>query len=142
MELQKSRRKYRKILKAYKGSESMLDRAFVVMMNPKNGQVLSMAGKRLVEKDGKTEIEDYALGTMTSSYELGSTVKGATVLTGFETKAITPGTYFYDAPMKFKGTREKKSWKEFGNIDDLRALQVSSNVYMFHTALKLQVWIM
>ncbi len=63
---------------------------------------------------------------MTSSYELGSTVKGATVLTGFETKAITPGTYFYDAPMKFKGTREKKSWKEFGNIDDLRALQVSS----------------
>ncbi|HDR4601549.1 MULTISPECIES: peptidoglycan D,D-transpeptidase FtsI family protein [Bacillus] len=138
MELQKKvEESIEKILKAYKGSESMLDRAFVVMMNPKNGQVLSMAGKRLVEKDGRTEVEDYALGTMTSSYELGSTVKGATVLTGFETKAITPGTYFYDAPMKFKGTREKKSWKEFGNIDDLRALQVSSNVYMFHTALKI-----
>ncbi|MFE9078366.1 peptidoglycan D,D-transpeptidase FtsI family protein [Bacillus mobilis] len=138
MDLQKKvEESIEKILKAYKGSESMLDRAFVVMMNPKNGQVLSMAGKRLVEKDGKTEVEDYALGTMTSSYELGSTVKGATVLTGFETKAITPGTYFYDAPMKFKGTKEKKSWKEFGNIDDLRALQVSSNVYMFHTALKI-----
>ncbi|PDZ45435.1 peptidoglycan D,D-transpeptidase FtsI family protein [Bacillus wiedmannii] len=138
MELQKKvEESIEKILKAYKGSESMLDRAFVVMMNPKNGQVLSMAGKRLVEKDGKTEVEDYALGTMTSSYELGSTVKGATVLTGFETKAITPGTYFYDAPMKFKGTKEKKSWKDFGNIDDLRALQVSSNVYMFHTALKI-----
>ncbi|PFJ96122.1 penicillin-binding protein [Bacillus cereus] len=138
MELQKKvEESIEKILKAYKGSESMLDRAFVVMMNPKNGQVLSMAGKKLVEKDGKTEIEDYALGTMTSSYELGSTVKGATILTGFETKAITPGTYFYDAPMKFKGTKEKKSWKEFGNIDDLRALQVSSNVYMFNTALKI-----
>ncbi|PHF01717.1 penicillin-binding protein [Bacillus wiedmannii] len=138
MELQKKvEESIEKILKTYKGSESMLDRAFVVMMNPKNGQVLSMAGKRLVEKDGKTEVEDYALGTMTSSYELGSTVKGATVLTGFEMKAIKPGTYFYDAPMKFKGTKEKKSWKEFGNIDDLRALQVSSNVYMFHTALKI-----
>ncbi|EJV49773.1 hypothetical protein IEK_02843 [Bacillus toyonensis] len=138
MELQKKvEESIEKILKAYKGSESMLDRAFVVMMNPKNGQVLSMAGKKLIEKDGKTEVEDYALGTMTSSYELGSTVKGATVLTGFETKAITPGTYFYDAPMKFKGTKEKKSWKEFGNIDDLRALQVSSNVYMFNTALKI-----
>ncbi|PHB05864.1 penicillin-binding protein [Bacillus wiedmannii] len=138
MELQKKvEESIEKILKTYKGSESMLNRAFVVMMNPKNGQVLSMAGKRLVEKDGKTEVEDYALGTMTSSYELGSTVKGATVLTGFETKAIAPGTYFYDAPMKFKGTKEKKSWKEFGNIDDLRALQVSSNVYMFHTALKI-----
>ncbi|PFY20081.1 penicillin-binding protein [Bacillus toyonensis] len=138
MELQKKvEESIEKILKAYKGSESMLDRAFVVMMNPKNGQVLSMAGKKLIEKDGKTEVEDYALGTMTSSYELGSTVKGATVLTGFETKAITPGTYFYDAPMKFKGTKEKKSWKEFGNIDDLGALQVSSNVYMFNTALKI-----
>ncbi|CAM4236934.1 peptidoglycan D,D-transpeptidase FtsI family protein [Bacillus paramycoides] len=138
MELQKKvEESIEKILKAYKGSESMLDRAFVVMMNPKNGQVLSMAGKKLVEKDGKIEVEDYALGTMTSSYELGSTVKGATILTGFETKAITPGTYFYDAPMKFKGTKEKKSWKDFGNIDDLRALQVSSNVYMFNTALKI-----
>ncbi|PGK33965.1 penicillin-binding protein [Bacillus anthracis] len=138
MELQKKvEESIEKILKAYKGSESMMDRAFVVMMNPKNGQVLSMAGKRLVEKEGKIEVEDYALGTMTSSYELGSTVKGATVLTGFEMKAITPGTYFYDAPMKFKGTREKKSWKAFGNIDDLRALQVSSNVYMFNTALKI-----
>ena len=35
----------------------MLDRAFVVMMNPKNGQVLSMAGKRLVEKDGKQKLK-------------------------------------------------------------------------------------
>ena len=69
-------------------------------------------------------------------------LKGATVLTGFETNAITPGTHFYDAPMKFKGTKEKKSWKNFGDIDDLRALQVSSNVYMFNIALKLLVWIM
>ncbi|EOP91349.1 penicillin-binding protein transpeptidase [Bacillus cereus HuB4-4] len=138
MELQKKvEESIEKILKTYKSSELMLDRAFVVMMNPKNGQILSMAGKKLEEKDGKTEIKDYALGTITSSYEVGSTVKGATVLTGFETKAISPGTYFYDTPMKFKGTKEKKSWKNFGNIDDLRALQVSSNVYMFNTVLKI-----
>ncbi|PFX73156.1 penicillin-binding protein [Bacillus cereus] len=138
MELQKKvEESIEKILKSYKDSETMLDRAFVVMMNPKNGQILSMAGKKLVEKDGKTEVEDYALGTMTSSYELGSTVKGATVLTGFETKAIKPGTNFHDAPMKFKGTKEKRSWKDFGDLDDLRALQVSSNIYMFNTALKI-----
>ena len=42
-------------------------------------------------------------------------------------------------PMKFKGTQAKKSWNVsgFGNINDLRALQVSSNVYMFQTALKI-----
>ena len=60
----------------------MLDRAFVVMMNPKNGKYYQWLGKAC-RKDGKMEVEDYALGTLTSSYELGSTVKGATVLTGF-----------------------------------------------------------
>lgn len=126
-----------KRLKEFKGSEPLLDRAFVVMMDPKTGQLLSMAGKKLVKKDGNIKVEDYALGTLTSSYELGSTVKGATLLTGFETGSITPGTYFHDAPMHFKGTKPKKSWKDFGSIDDLRALQVSSNVYMFNTALKI-----
>ena len=40
--------------------------------------------------------------------------------------------------MKFKGTQAKKSWKiRIWYINDLRALQVSSNVYMFNTALKI-----
>ena len=48
MELQKeSGRKYRENLRAFKSSEPLLDRAFVVMTNPNNGQILSMAGKRL-----------------------------------------------------------------------------------------------
>ena len=33
-----------KNLLKYKGGQPLLDRAFVVMMNPKNGEVLSMAG--------------------------------------------------------------------------------------------------
>ena len=78
-----------------------MDRAFVVMMNPKNGQILSMAGKKIVNKDGGMQIEDYALGTMTSSYELGSTVKGATLLAGYQTDTIKPYTHFFDAPMYF-----------------------------------------
>ncbi len=128
-----------KNLRAFKSSEPLLDRAFVVMTNPNNGQILSMAGKKIVEKEGKIEIEDLALGNMTTSYELGSAVKGATLLTGYETGAIHPGDQFYDAPMKFKGTQAKKSWNVsgFGNINDLRALQVSSNVYMFQTALQI-----
>ena len=140
MELQKKvEESIEKNLRAFKSSEPLLDRAFVVMTNPNNGQVLSMAGKKIVEKEGVLEIEDLALGNMTTSYELGSAVKGATLLTGYETGAIHPGDLFYDAPMKFKGTQAKKSWNVsgFGNINDLRALQVSSNVYMFQTALKI-----
>ncbi|MFJ8414685.1 peptidoglycan D,D-transpeptidase FtsI family protein [Bacillus paramycoides] len=139
MDLQKKvEESLEKNLRAFHSSEPMMDRAFVVMMNPKNGQILSLAGKKIVNKDGGMQIEDYALGTMISSYELGSTVKGATVLTGYQTEAIKPYTHFFDAPMFFKGSsKPKKSWKDFGDIDDLRALQVSSNVYMFNTALKI-----
>lgn len=139
MELQKKvEESLEKNLRAFHSAEPMMDRAFVVMMNPKNGQILSMAGKKIVNKDGGMQIEDYALGTMTSSYELGSTVKGATLLAGYQTDTIKPYTHFFDAPMYFKGSsKPKKSWKDFGDIDDLRALQVSSNVYMFNTALKM-----
>lgn len=97
-----------------------MDRAFVVMMNPKNGQILSMAGKKFVEKDGDVEMEDFALGNMVTSYELGSAVKGATLLTGYQTGAIKPGDEFYDAPMKFKGTQAKKSW----NVSGLGTLMI------------------
>lgn len=78
-----------KRLKEFKGSEPLLDRAFVVMMDPKQVNFYPWLEK-ISEKDGNIKVEDYALGTLTSSYELGSTVKGATLLTGFETGSITP----------------------------------------------------
>lgn len=114
-----------------------LDRAFVVVLDPKTGDVLTMAGKQLArnKETGRTEMQDFALGTITTSYNVGSTVKGATVLTGYMTGAISPGTVLYDAPLKIKGTPEKSSWRNFGNLNDIRALRVSSNVYMFKTAI-------
>ena len=89
------------------------------MMNPKNGEVLSMAGKQLVNENGEMKVQDFALGTMTSSYPMGSTVKGATVLTGYQTGAIQPGSVQLDEPIVLKGT----SWKTMGYINDLTALK-------------------
>jgi penicillin-binding protein A len=118
-------------------SSALMDRAFVVVMNPKTGEVLSLAGRQIVKdkETGKAEMRDYAQGTFTSSYNVGSSVKGATVLTGYQTGAITPGTVLLDEPLHIASTKEKSSWKTFGSINDLRALQVSSNVYMFKTAI-------
>lgn len=126
-----------KNLLKYKGGQPLLDRAFVVMMNPKNGEVLSMAGKQLVEENGETKVQDFALGTMTSSYPMGSTVKGATILTGYQTGAIQPGSVQLDEPIVLKGPLKKSSWKTMGYIDDLTALKMSSNVYMFKTAMNI-----
>ena len=53
-------------------------------------------------------------------------------------KAIRPGDTFYDTPVKIKGTPPKKSWKAgLGTMSDITALKYSSNVYMFHTAIKI-----
>ncbi|MED3719789.1 penicillin-binding protein 2 [Geobacillus stearothermophilus] len=114
-----------------KGRSPLLDRAFVVMMNPKTGEVLAMAGKLL--QDGK--FVDFAIGNITSAYTMGSTVKGATVLTGFQTGVLHPNTYIKDEPLYIKGTKQKKSWKTVGTINELTALKQSSNVYMFKTAI-------
>src|SRR5690606_33163372 len=80
-----------------KPNTQLLDRAYVVLLDPNTGEILTMAGKRIVkDKNGKDVIQDDALGTFTTSYNAGSTVKGATILTGFQTGAIKPGTIFVD----------------------------------------------
>lgn len=118
---------------------SLLDRAYVVLMNPHTGEVLTMAGKRIVKnlETGNFEMQDDALGTITTSYNVGSAVKGATLLTGYKTGAITLGTSFDDQGIKIQGTPLKKSWTYLGRVNDIDALKRSSNVYMFHTAIKI-----
>ncbi|BDG46511.1 MULTISPECIES: penicillin-binding protein 2 [Parageobacillus] len=120
------------------GNSPLLDRAFVVMMNPKTGEILAMAGKMYTkDENGRIKLRDYALGTMTSAYAMGSAVKGATVLTGFQTGVLHPNTYIVDEPLYIKGTKVKRSHTKvgMGRINELTALQRSSNVYMFKTAI-------
>lgn len=108
------------------------------MMDPRNGEVLSMAGKQIKQENGKYKIDDYALGTMTSSYAMGSAVKGATVLTGLQTGAINLNTVFQDEPLYIgQDKRGKKSWTNLGPVNIQRALEQSSNVFMFKTAIAL-----
>ncbi|NSL50440.1 peptidoglycan D,D-transpeptidase FtsI family protein [Calidifontibacillus erzurumensis] len=126
------------LIKAKKSSGNfLLDRAFVVMMNPKTGEILALAGKQLQNKNGKLEVQDFAIGTMTSQYEMGSAVKGATILTGYQTGAIKPGTVLVDEPLKIKGTPLTGSYQRMGAINDLTALKKSSNVYMFKTTINM-----
>jgi penicillin-binding protein A len=117
----------------------LTDRAYVVLMDPKTGDVLAMSGRKIVKdsKTGRTEMMDDALGTFTTTYSVGSAVKGATILTGYKTGAISPNTYFDDRGIKIKGTPIKKSYTYLGRLNEINALKKSSNVYMFHTAIRI-----
>lgn len=126
-------------LKSY-GNSQLLDRAFFVMMDPNTGEVLAMVGKK-IETDpdtGKNYIVDYSYGTFTTAYEVGSTMKGATILSGYTDGVISPGSVIVDEPVYLSGTKVKRSLFNQGGriaINDLTALERSSNVYMFKIAM-------
>lgn len=99
--------------------------AYVVMMNPKTGEVYAMAG-----------YDDHT-GAVNNSFVMGSSVKGATVLAGLESGAISPGQVFYDSPITLPGTPPFKSVRNWGSVNDIKALEVSSNVYMGYIAMRM-----
>ncbi|SFE29798.1 peptidoglycan D,D-transpeptidase FtsI family protein [Alteribacillus iranensis] len=99
--------------------------AYAVVIEPDTGDILAVSG-----------YSDH-LGTVSSSFEMGSTVKAATVLVGLETGVVTPGTYIYDAPINLPYTPEISSVVNLGNVNYLTALERSSNVYMAHIAMRL-----
>ncbi|MGV3128494.1 peptidoglycan D,D-transpeptidase FtsI family protein [Staphylococcus simulans] len=118
------------------GAKNM-DNALVVVQDPNNGDILAMAGKQ-IKPNG--ELTDYTIGNFTSQYTVGSSVKGGTLLTGYQNKAIHVGEHMIDEPLHFQGGLTKRSYfNQNGKVDinDKEALMHSSNVYMFKTALKL-----
>lgn len=114
-----------------------LDKAYVVINNPKTGEILAMASKQVVRlDDGSLSIIDYTPGVITSSVTPGSIVKGASHTVGYNTGALSIGEVRNDACIKIAATPLKCSYTEYGNIDDIQALKYSSNTYQFHTAMK------
>ncbi|WP_018923761.1 peptidoglycan D,D-transpeptidase FtsI family protein [Salsuginibacillus kocurii] len=101
------------------------EEAYVVLMDPSTGEILSMAGY------------DEHLGTVSSSFEMGSSIKAATMLAGFSSGVIDHGTIINDTPIDLPGTPPISSWRSFGPINDIKALEVSSNIYMAEIAMRL-----
>lgn len=112
------------------------NRSFVIIADPKTGEILAMAGKQIVKKDNGYEIYDYTPGIITSPVVVGSVVKGASQIVGYNTGALKIGERRYDTCIKIAATPLKCSWTYLGLLDDLTALKYSSNTYQFNTAIK------
>lgn len=110
--------------------------AFVLITNPNTGEILAMAGKQVVQKNGEFVVYDYAPGILTSPVVVGSVIKGASHIVGYNTGTLKIGEKRYDTCVKLRGAPEKCSWKPLGYLDDITALRHSSNTYQFYTALK------
>lgn len=112
------------------------NRSFAVISDPNTGEVLAMAGKQVQNKNGTLKVVDYTPGVVTLPVTPGSVVKGASMLVGYKYGAIDIGAYQLDECIKIKDTPEKCSWRTMGNIDDIYALEYSSNVYQYKIAIK------
>ena len=109
------------------------DHSSVVIQDPRNGEILAMASRRLVNG----EMKDNISSILTSPITPGSVVKGASMLVGYNEGAIKIGDYIYDECVKVAGVAPKcSSVDNLGLINDITALAKSSNVYQFKTAIR------
>ncbi|MGY4690293.1 peptidoglycan D,D-transpeptidase FtsI family protein [Salibacterium sp. K-3] len=99
--------------------------AYIVMMEPDTGQVLAAAG-----------YQDQ-LGVTAKSYEMGSTVKPATVMLGLDTGAVNQYTTIVDQPLSLPSTPTISSVYNMGPVNYYDAIVQSSNIYMSYVAMNL-----
>ena len=112
------------------------NRSFVIITEPKTGEILAMAGKQVKEENGELKVYDYTPGILTSPVVMGSVVKGASQIVGYNEGALKIGEVRWDNCVKIAATPQKCSWKYLGKLNDVTALAYSSNTYQYYTAIK------
>lgn len=123
------------IVKQYAGTSGReaFNQAFVLLMNPNTGEIYALSGA-VKNKDGS--MTKFASGTYLNNYQVGSVAKGATVYMILNEGVQTVTSTEYDTTMNIAG-EEKSSFMNLGVVDAVRALEVSSNVYMWKSIIKL-----
>lgn len=107
---------------------------FVSLMDPNTGEILVMSGQQR-EEDGS--FTPFASGNYLQSFMPGSIVKLATLYMGLNEGIVQPNELINDTRMCFAGGTCKESASNRGIINDIEAIAKSSNIYMFHIAIRL-----
>lgn len=111
------------------------NRSYVIINEPNTGAILAISGKQILSKGGSYKFVDYTTGLLTNPVVPGSIVKAASILVGYDTGVLQIGDVKKDECIKIQATPKKCSWKTLGNVNDLQALAMSSNVYQFKIAM-------
>ena len=108
----------------------------VIISDPNTGEILAMTSKKVTKTDGKYITYDYTPAAFLEPIVVGSVVKGASHIVGYNTGALKIGEVRKDTCLKIASTPSKCSWKYLGTLNDLTALKMSSNTYQYNTAIK------
>lgn len=111
---------------------------YIAAMNPKTGDILAMTGQK-IGSDG--EVQDDALGVVSNAYIPGSSIKGATILSAYMDGVLdSTNNTIVDSPLRFRDSKPLRSlFNQNGSvtINDITALERSSNVYMARLAMRM-----
>ncbi|EXJ22446.1 Cell division protein [Alkalibacterium sp. AK22] len=113
---------------------------YIVAMDPRNGDVLAMTGKT-VDENG--QVRDNALGTIQAAYEMGSSVKGASILAAAMDGVLDEtNNQIFDTPIRMAGSQDIRSFfnptgANSVMMNEVSALERSSNVYMSKLAMRM-----
>ena len=105
--------------------------AYAMIGNPVTGGIIALAGLKKTDAG----FTDMTITAFTSSYAMGSVVKGASNTVGYLSGAIKVGQKVKDSCVKLYAEPSKCSYKRLGYVDDITALKTSSNYYQFLTAI-------
>lgn len=107
--------------------------SYVLVSDPFNGEIIASTALSLINN----EFHDVTTNILTSSFTVGSVIKGASHTVGYQNNLIEIGKKINDSCVKLYQVPQKCSFKKLGYIDDITALKTSSNYYQFITAIKL-----
>lgn len=117
-----------------KPNTEYLNDTYVIISKPKTGEIISINGQRYLNDDYFTDI---SFNNITSSFTMGSVVKGATISVGYKYNLIDYNKKILDGCVKLANLTEKCSFQRLGYLDDIKALEMSSNYYQFLIAISL-----
>ena len=105
-----------------------------VLVGKPTGEIVAALGYKLNEKGSFDEVTK---DIVTSSFTLGSVVKAASNTVGYHENIIKRGKKINDSCVKLYMNTKKCSYMKLGYVDDITALEKSSNYYQYINALKI-----
>lgn len=109
-------------------------RGSTVLVGKPTGEVVAALSYKL---DDKNNLIDTTSNIVYAAYTPGSIVKAASNTVAYHENVIEPGKKINDSCVKIKHTTKKCSYKSLGLVDDISALEKSSNYYQYINAIKI-----
>ena len=108
--------------------------SYIIVSDVKTSNIVAIKGLQILG-ESTYSFKDVTNNIFTSSFTVGSVVKGASHTVGYLNNAIQVGKKIKDSCVKLYNVPAKCSFKDLGYIDDIGALKMSSNYFQFKTVI-------